>query len=169
MTTKKRLTSRRPTTHQVPKSEDISNGIRGPIDLIERVTRQPAFWYYLSKFLPGAFSFASTIVLVRILGETQYGKLAICLAAATVTTGFASGWISPALLRASGVHRLDSLPLWLRIGTCSTAGPISVAIAASFGDRATPLLLATTLCLAVSMSAQSLTCADLQSAGHGRF
>jgi O-antigen/teichoic acid export membrane protein len=133
--------------------------------------RSQEVWYYLSKILAGIFSLLSVILLVRVLGEAEYGLVAVGLAAATVASLFSSGWASHALLRASGSRRVDSLPRALRVLSFVVAAPVVLCIVllSQPSTGAEPALLVSAAALGIALSMQYLTSIDLLSIQNAHY
>ena len=129
------------------------------------ILRSPEAWYFTSKVVPGAFGLLAVLLLVRILGEAQYGVYSLYFAAAVFSSNLLSGWIKQALLRSSGRQREADLPRTIRLGTALGSAPLVAAIGIGAGVSGDALTAMAAGCLlAVALSHQSVVLGDVQSA-----
>ena len=95
--------------------------------------------YAISKAIPGAAGLASVLILVRIMGEGQYGRYAIVFVMVNAMRSFFGGWLGQAILRYHsmyGERRTFKLAMRAGLALSITLGTVVMLVLLGVGFRA---------------------------------
>ena len=95
--------------------------------------------YAVSKAIPGAAGLASVLILVRLMGEDQYGRYAIVFVMVSAMRSFFAGWLGQAILRYHSMYgESRTFKLAMRAGLVFsiTLGTVVMLVLLGVGFRA---------------------------------
>ena len=95
--------------------------------------------YAVSKAIPGAAGLASVLILVRIMGEGQYGRYAIVFVMVNAMRSFFTGWLRQSVLRYHSMYgdrRTFKLAMRAGLVLSITLGTVVMLVLLGVGFRA---------------------------------
>jgi len=95
--------------------------------------------YAISKAIPGAAGLASVLILVRLMGEGQYGRYAIVFVMVSAMRSFFTGWLGQSVLRYHsmyGERRTFKLAMRAGLVLSITLGTVVMLVLWGVGFRA---------------------------------